>query len=746
MQKYFSILISSFILITTLANASQEIQEEIPEEKVPFRIPKVNEQIVVDGVLDEAIWEQALVVDANIEVRPGENIDAPVKTKALFLYTESHVFIGFRCYDPDPSQIRAHFTDRDNIWDDDWILILFDTFNDQRRTYDFVCNPFGIQGDMIETPTGGGDAWDAIWESDGKVTNEGYFVEMAIPFRALGFPRSSEDMIWGFDVVRSYPRSVRHHIGSFPRDRDNNCYMCQSLKMIGFAGASPGKNIEFDPTVSGIVTQEREDYTSGPFNTSRKELDPGITAKWGFTPNLTLGATVNPDFSNIEADIVQLDINTQFALWYPEKRPFFLEGQDFFSTPLNIVYTRTMAEPIWGAKLTGKEGPHGIGYFTVQDELTNFMIPSAEGSSSRSEDRRSTGSVFRYKRDVGESSNLGVIMTDREGDAYYNRLVGFDGDIKFTQTDHIRFQVSGSRTQYPDSIVANFDQPESEFDGMAYQFYYGHDTRNWEVYSFFRQVDEDFRADMGFMTQAGFTYTEVGGSYRLQRDPGSWFTWLGAYTSFNYKRDKFNNPLHKVQSIRLNYEGPMQSHAMLYGEVGHNMYDGEKYRGNWIQGCTGLRPSGLIWMHIYAQYGDQIDYANCQLGERLRISPEVELRLGLRLKVETNYTWERLDVDQGWLYTANIGMLRVIYQFTKRTFLRGIFQYRDYERNVALYNDEETDPRSKGLFTQFLFSYKINPQTVFFLGYSDDYYGDNQIDMTQTNRTIFAKLGYAYML
>jgi len=516
--------------------------------------------------------------------------------------------------------------------------------------------------------------------------------------------------------------------------------------MIGFAGATPGRNIEFDPTVSAIYSQAREDETSGRFVDTRKEADPGLTAKWGFTPNLTLSGTLNPDFSNIEADILQLDINTQFAIWYPEKRPFFLEGEDFFSTPMSLVYTRTLAEPIWGTKLTGKEGAHGIGYFTVQDELTNFIIPGAEGSDSRSEDRKSTGSVFRYKRDVGESSNLGVILTDREGDAYHNRLAGMDGDIKFTKTDRFMFQVAGSRTQYPDSVILNHDQPANEFDGMAYHAYYTHYTRNWDVYTYYRQVENDFRADMGFMTQAGFTYSETGGSYKWQRDPGSWFTWLSLYTSYDYKRDRFNNPLHKANTARFYYEGPMQSHFNIYGEYGENMYEGRTFRANWFQACSGFRPSGLIWAHVYMQYGDQIDYENCQSGEKLRISPEVELRLGLHLRVESNYTWERLDVDGGRLYTANIGMLRVIYQFTKRAFLRSIFQYRDYKRDIALYEDEDTDPRSKGLFTQFLFSYKINPQTVFFLGYSDDYFGDHQIDMTQTNRTIFAKLGYAYML
>lgn len=727
------------------ASVAPDDSLESRSEKPKYRIPRVPDHIILDGILDEPLWQAALRIEGNIEVSPGENIPAPVQTEAFLAYNDSYVFVAIKAYDPDPSQIRAHLCDRDNIWDDDWVLILFDTFNDQRRTYDFFCNPFGIQADQIETTTGGGGEWDTIWDSAGRITDEGYVVEMAIPFRSLGFPRSDVDQIWGFDLVRSYPRSVRHHIGAFPRDRNNNCYMCQAPKLVGFVGATPGRNLEFDPTLSGIVSQERKDETSGPFVTREKKADPGITARWGFTPNLALSGTINPDFSNIEADILQLDINNQFAIWYPEKRPFFLEGADFFSTPFSLVHTRTLADPDWGVKVTGKEGANAIGFFTVQDHLTNFLFPGAEGSDSESLSKRSTGSALRYRRDIGKSSNLGVIVTDREGDAYYNRLAGVDGDFKFTQKDRLQFQAAQSQTRYPDQIVQDYGQLASDFNGGAYSLFYTHDTRNWEIYTLQRRVDQDFRADLGFMSQSGFTYSETGGSVKLQRD-GGWFTWLSLYSSFDYKRDRFNNPLHKAVTARFNYEGPMQSHVSIYAEHGKNMFEGEHFRANWIQGCTGLRPIGNVWMHVYMRYGDQIDYANCRLGNSFSVSPETDLKLGLHLSISAGYTYERLDVDAGRLYDANIGRLKLIYQFSKRLFVRTIFQYRYYKRNVDLYEDDDVDPETKGLFTQALVSYKINPQTVFFLGYSDNYYGDHETAMIQTNRTVFAKIGYAYTL
>jgi len=299
--------------------------ETLSGEKQMYRIPRVNSHIKVDAVLDEDVWQKAVVVEANIEVRPAENVPAPVNTEALMAYDETNLYVAFRCYDPEPEKIRAHLCDRDNIRNDDWILILFDTFNDQRRSYDFMCNPYGIQSDIIETSDNSDNSWDAIWYSDGRITDFGYVVEMAIPFSSLSFQHAEGDQIWSFDVVRSYPRNVRHHIGAFPRDRNNNCYLCQAPKLVGFAGVEPGKNIEIDHTFSAGYSQEREELDDGgygPMKESSQRYDPGVSANWSVTPNMTLSATINPDFSQVEADAAQMDINRKFPLYYSEKRLF----------------------------------------------------------------------------------------------------------------------------------------------------------------------------------------------------------------------------------------------------------------------------------------------------------------------------------------------------------------------------------------------------------------------------------------
>ncbi|HPG38680.1 MAG TPA: DUF5916 domain-containing protein [bacterium] len=746
--KIWTTITSLFFLFLAITPAFALFNNSDSLQRIPYRVPKINATAKIDAIFDEPFWQDAVVVDANIEVRPGENIPAPVRAEALLVYNDNYIYVGFRCFDPEPDKIRAHFTDRDDLWSDDWILILFDTFNDNRRTYDFACNPFGIQADMIESDGGDGGSWDAIWDSHGRITDEGWVVEMAIPFSALNFQRTEGDQMWGFDVVRSYPRNIRHHIGAFPRDRNNNCYMCQALKLIGFAGATPGRDLEFDPTLSALSSAQREDDIHTPMHQDKTKLDPGITARWSVTPNITLGSTINPDFSQVEADVQQLDINRRFAIYYPEKRPFFLEGADFFESELPVVYTRTLADPRAGVKLTGKEGKNTIGFYTAQDEMTNLLFPGSEGSNSGTLEQRNMSSVFRYKRDLFSSSNIGVIVTDREGDDYHNRLGGVDGLFKFTQKDQVRFQVLKSNTIYPQSISEEYEQPNDAFEGTATHTYINHNTRDYNVYALYRQVSPGFRGDLGFMSQAGYRYSEIGGTIKKQRDPGSWFTWLSLYGSYDFRRDYFYRPLHQALTSNFQYQGPLQSYLTLYVEHGKDHYEGKEFRANFFNCWSEMQPAGFLYLSFEGRIGDQVDYDNCRPGKILQLDPGIELKCGLHFKIKIDQSWERLNVDHARLYTANISRLRFVYQFNKRTFVRTIFQYRVYNRNIDMYTDIDDgfEAKEKKLFTQALFSYKINPQTVLFLGYSDNYWGNQVYSITQTDHTFFAKLGYAWRI
>ncbi|MEJ2422560.1 MAG: DUF5916 domain-containing protein, partial [Acidobacteriota bacterium] len=500
--------------------------------KTPYRVPRVNAPVKIDGVLNDAAWKQALVLNVDIEVQPGENIPAPVKTQVLLAYGPKELYVAFRAYDPHPSRIRARYTDRDKMYSDDYVKVVLDTFDDQRRAFEFFCNPLGVQGDAIQTADSGASTdWDAIWASAGRITPDGYTVEMAIPFSSLRFQKTAGPQVWGFDAVRSYPRGVTHTIGLFPRDRGNNCYLCQADKIEGFAGADPGKNLELDPTLASTYSQYRPDFPYGRMVKKDFKVEPGLTVRWSPTPNLALNAALNPDFSQVEADAAQLDINTRFALYYPEKRPFFLEGMDYFQTTVPIVYTRTLADPAWGLKLTGKIGRGTLACFSVQDRQTNLIFPGSQNSQSGSLGEGSLGSVLRYRRDLGKSSTLGATATSREGPGYSNRVFGMDTTLRFTDRDTLNLNAYGSWTKYPGSAAAAYGQPEGLFGGYAADLMYIHATRNWEYYAHYQDYGENFRADLGYVPQVGFTFLDTGVLNNwYSNDPRHWFnritTWV----------------------------------------------------------------------------------------------------------------------------------------------------------------------------------------------------------------------------
>jgi hypothetical protein len=707
------------------------------------RVPKVGSDVEVDGILSERVWDDALLLEIGYEVLPSENVPAPVKTEFLMAHDESRIYCAYRAYDPDPSAIRARLCDRDDLWDDDWVALVLDTFNDQRRNFLLVCNPLGVQADNIETTSGQGAEWDPIWDSAGRITDWGYVVELAIPFSSLRFQRSEVDQVWGIDAIRSYPRTVRHHLGLFPRDRNNNCYLCQADKVVGFAGVTPGKNIEIDPTFSTIHTQARETLGQD-FGDTDSRYDPGLTARWGFTPNLTLSATANPDFSQVEADAPQLDINTQFALSYDEKRPFFLEAADYFHSRLSVVYTRTLRDPNWGVKVTGKEGPSAVGLFVVEDDVTNIIFPGSQRSRATSLNKKSIASAARYRHDLGSSSTLGLFLTDREADDYHNRLVGVDGEFRFTKTDVLRIQGLGSQTAYPASVQDEFEQPEGDFEGYAYDLYYVHGTRGLDVYALHRKVEPDFRADLGFQPQVGNRYSEAGWGYTWHNDADNWWHMLNFGADYEYEDDVDGDLLHKGVASWFNYSGLSQSWLDVWAFYGKRKYKGQEFDGGWVVFDGGFWPTGWLYLFLEGSLGDAIDYENTRDASHVSLSPAILYKYGRHLQFHLSHTFEKLDVAEGWLYHANAGRLKAVYQFNIRSFFRAIVQYVDYRREADLYI-EEVDAKSQELETQFLFSYKVNPQTVLFLGYSDLHLADDEFDLTQSNRTLFAKIGYAWI-
>jgi len=310
------------LLVSVPALTRGQSQVALPSPPT-FVVTPTNETITIDAMLDETVWHQMVPIELPFEIEPGENIPAPVRTEFLITYDTNNLYLAFRAFDPEPAAIRAHVTDRDRAYRDDLVGIMLDTFNDRRRGYEFFVNPLGVQMDSSRNEVGGGksedDTWDAIWSSAGRITGDGYVVEIAIPFSSLRFPKTAGEQSWRIAPFRAYPRNVRHQIFTVPLQRGNNCFFCQVPVFVGFAGITPGRNLEIAPTLTTQRTDERGEtvdrkgsWHDGPFQT-----EAGVSARWGITPNLSLNLALNPDFSQVEADSAQLATNTRYALYFP---------------------------------------------------------------------------------------------------------------------------------------------------------------------------------------------------------------------------------------------------------------------------------------------------------------------------------------------------------------------------------------------------------------------------------------------
>ncbi len=717
-----------------------------PED--PHIIPEVDGRVTPDGILDEPLWDEAFRFELAYETNPGENVTPPlVRTEVLLVSSATHLYAAFIAHDPDPSQICASICDRDRMYNDDRVSLMLDTFNDHRRAYMFFTNPLGVQGDALD-PNGQGSgnaSWDAIWDSGGRITETGYAVEFVIPFTSLRFQRVDGPQTWGIGAGRKYSRTYDYRFSPLPRDRDDDCYLCQVMKVRGFEGATPGRNIEIDPTVSGFVSEERDPFPGGDFEQRGDQLDVGVTARWGITPNLVLSTAVNPDFSQVEADAFELEANTQFAIYYDEKRPFFLEGTEFFQTRLNALYTRTIADPLWGLKLTGKEGGNAIGAFVTQDEITNLLFPGPDGSDGTSLDMRSTSAVLRYRRDLGESSTVGLFVSDRECENYYNRVGGIDANLKFLTSERLGIQILTTQTSYPTAVADTFGLGGTDFEGTAYDIEYNHSASEYEWWLAYRQIDEGYRTDLGWRPKVGFRQSRCGLTRVIRGETGDWYGSWNFGGGYVHEEKLDGELLESFFDCWGHYNGPLRSHVGYYGMFGTKSYDDEEYDTRFHSVDTSMWPSGWLELEMDTEFGQGIDYANGQAADVLVLSPSVSVQAGRRLSLAYGHEYERLDVEGGTLYTANVDGLWATYQFTKRVFLRAVLQYADYEFDTDLYSDGR-GPEYQELASQVLFSYKINPQTVLYLGYSDNHMGDVDIDLTQSDRTFFAKIGYALVL
>ena len=755
-------------------DTSTNISDGISNDHATLDIPYIAGEIKIDGVLDDIHWRQAKQLELNYVTRPFENTRPPVTTQVKLFENGDTLYVAFIAQDPKVGELSAFYRDRDGIWSDDLVGIKLDTFNDSRLAYQFFVNPLGIQADSIQNEMTGreSDSWDGIWESAGKIVADGYQVEMAIPLRILNFKEGSENKIWGAELVRYYPRADRLRISNMPLDRNNSCSLCQMGSIEGFKQAKQGKNLALVPTLVLGKGQSRELEESLEWDDSDNQAI-SLDVKWGITPEISLQATLNPDFSQVEADVAQLSINDTFALFFDEKRTFFLENSDYFSSNYNLVYTRNVAAPDYGAKVTGRIDQHTFGFFVANDESTTFLVPGNLGSSIASFEQESINLALRYRYDLSEQLSVGWTSTLRDAEGYYNYVNAIDAKYQLTDNDTFRAQILRSDTQYPMDLYKEFCDDDCEqdddysetalrlkkteaFSGRAHRISYDHEERNWNVSMHQDSRGSGIRTDLGFGSLADSKKSAVRGGYNWFSE-NTWWNKIRLSGDWDISHNDNSELIEKEAEVSLSMNGQLQSYFKISllkrDKVGlrddpsklsitnNSTLFTEQQSSFYFE----MRPSRSWYISTFARYGDHIDYDNNRMGKQWFVRPTINWSIGKSLQFKLRHTFQDLDVDNQQLFTAELSDFRATYQFNQRQFLRLILVYSDIERNQQNYTFD-VDASSKGLGTQILYSYKLNPLTKFFVGYSDSAYQDDVLtSLTKNERSVFMKFSYAWL-
>ena len=347
-----------------------------PEKSNPVRLVRFDKPPVIDGKLDDEVWNNVPPLKDFYQIQPGDNLIPLHPTEVRLGFDARFLYIAFHCYD-EPDKVRANIAKRDNIWDDDYVGILFDTFNDQRRAYEFDFNPLGVQADGIWTEGQGEDfSLDLVMESKGMVTTDGYTIEVAIPFKSLRYI-SGKDKLWGVHFWRRTKRLNNSLDMWIPMDRDKGSWLAQEGHLTGLEGISTERTLELIPSLTLSETGKRKSalpfghaaglIDPGRFVNEPVKFDPGLTGKYSLTPTVTLDFALNPDFAQVESDQLVVTANQRFPIFFPEKRPFFLEGIDIFNTQIAAVHTRTIIDPDVAVKLSGKIDRNTFGLLLASD-------------------------------------------------------------------------------------------------------------------------------------------------------------------------------------------------------------------------------------------------------------------------------------------------------------------------------------------------------------------------------------------
>ena len=711
-----------------------------------LEINRVHNAIKIDGNLTELEWGKAKGTDYFLEIEPGENIIPAEKTEVKVTYDDQNLYVAFWAY-AHPEDIRASYQNRDRAWMDDFVAIFLDTYGDANAGTMIGSNPYGIQMDALNNGNGNDDpSFDLVYKSQGKITDEGYQVEMAIPFSSLSFP-DNEVQEWKVGFYRSLPREKRSQIvwGGF--DRTNPCFLCQMGTLKGIQGIKQRGNIEFLPAIVGSQISELDQNNILQKGTALGQASLGV--KYSLSSDQVAEFTINPDYSQVEADEEQVDVNTTFALFFPEKRPFFNAGNDLVDTWINAIYTRSINNPIASGRMINRGQQNSWYLLLAMDEDSPYIIPGEEQSFSFL-GGRSISNIFRFRRTLEEASHFGILATNRRmvNNDGNGSVVGFDTRYKFNKTYQMEFQTLFSKTQEPsDSLLDDnstfgdnntFTFDGESFVGNAVEIEFSRDTEHWGLETGYDHKTSAFRAENGFISNNN--------NRRI---------YLESY--WVYTPDKM---ISKVMGgfhsgIESNFDGQIKTrYTSFFGNVmlprqtrlaanitaiPYNHFKNTELTGLW-----------KIHLRINSNYNKIISFGG-SLGKSLEKVTFLDVpekgssnsfSLWTRLKISDrmqvggtyeNYRMTTLDKKEEY-YSGYLTGIRMNYQYNRALSFRLLGQYNDFSRTFQL---------------QPLVSYQPSPFTIFYIGSTSNQIADNlsidSIKESQINdRQLFLKFQYLF--
>jgi len=710
-----------------------------------FEAIPVKEAIQVDGKLDDAAWRDAHPVWLAYEFDPGENSPAPQKTEARALYDRQNLYLGFRCFDTRPVEIRANISDRDKIFQDDYLIVSIDTYGDFQRAYEFAVNPFGIQGDLLATLNGEDVDFDLIWHAAAARNDSGWTAEMAIPFKSLRFPNRPEQT-WLMHIVRNYPRASRYRLSWMPIDRNNPSFFSQAGLLQGLRDIAAPGGIEVLPYAMG---QQADGLVDAGDPHSRWRNHPpqgriGAGLQYAPGPNFSLDAVINPDFSQIESDAGQISVNTTFALDYPEKRPFFLIGQELLQTPM--YYSRSINNPSVAGRIIGKNSSLSYLYMGAWDRNTSFIIPGEESSDTVPSDIPSAVNIGRLRYDLGNESYIGGMLFGRDLSGGHNYLLGFDWNYHFRQRWYFSGESFLTHTrELNDTTLFQSFRPlghsghDAGFNGEQYYgagshavLFYGSRSYNFQVV--YNDFSPTYQTYNGMFPSVDYRQAYMEQVYKLY--PNKWYLdRVQFYLAGNLQYNHLN--VHKEQylqpGVSLTLKGQTTMDISLL-----QLYD-ERFNGTLFKDIDKVlltfstRPSNAISLTVESLTGDFIYRSSTpELGKGRTL--EIGLNLKPTSRLNGSFSWSSAslrDIDSARkFYDGYILRSLLVYQFSPAMFIRAIIEYNSFAKSYDVYP---------------LFSYKLSAFTTFFAGMTNSYYEfGSPAGIRITDRQYFVKMQYLF--